>query len=167
MHALCLMPNHVHLLLTPFEGVALGAFVKRCAQRYAQVRNKRYRTTGKLFEQRYYSKAMQSERQLAIATAYIDLNPVRARLVEEGTRYEWSTLRIHMGVECRSAALTSLWSPSNWYRRLGKDPAAQAAAYRQWICDCLARNEWDEVQRDPPAPSGPAPTRPNRSRAAG
>jgi len=168
IHALCLMPNHVHLLLTPFHEMALGAFVKRVAQRYAQVRNKRYGTTGKLFEQRYYSKPMNSERHLAIATAYIDLNPVRAHLVEDGNDYRWSTHRIHSGLTCPAKALANLWSPSEWYRRLGVDPAAQAAAYRDWIADCRERDDWDEVRKkDPVSPRGGAPTRPNRSRAAG
>lgn len=167
VHGLCLMPNHVHLLLTPLDRGALRIFVKGCAQRYAQVRNKRYQTTGKLFEQRYYSRPMESERHLAIATAYVDLNPVRAHLVEDATRYEWSTFRIHAGLECGSPALASIWSPSDWYRRLGGDRAARAAAYCRWICECLARDEWGEVRRDPIAPRGPPPTRPNRSRAAG
>jgi len=167
IHALCLMPNHVHLLLTPFEESALGGFVKRVAQRYAQVRNKRYETTGKLFEQRYYSKPMNSERHLAIATAYIDLNPVRAHLVDNGTDYAWSTHRIHSGLTCPIKALANLWSPSDWYGHLGDDPGAQAAAYRDWIEECRKRDEWDEVRKDPVPPLGGPPTRPNRSRAAG
>ena len=166
LHALCLMPNHVHLLLTPFEETALGTFVKRVAQRYAQVRNKRFAASGKLFEQRYYSKPMNSERHLAIATAYIDLNPVRAHLVEDGNEYEWSTHRIHCGLACPTRSLSSVWSPSDWYRGLGTDPGTQAAAYRDWVADCRARDEWDEVRKDPLAPLGGAPTRPNRSRAA-
>jgi putative transposase len=160
------MPNHVHLLLTPFEQEALGTFVKRVAQRYAQVRNKRYQATGKLFEQRYYSKPMQSESHLAVATAYIDLNPVRAHLVDDGTEYEWSTHRIHSGLTCRTPGLTELWSPSDWYRRLGREPDARAAAYRKWIDECRERDNWSAVRSDPDAPKGAPPTRPNRSRAA-
>jgi putative transposase len=167
LHVLCLMPNHVHLVLTPFHEIVIGAFIKKVAQRYAQVRNKRYGTTGKLFEQRYYSKPMRSEKHLAVATAYIDLNPVRAHLVEDGNDYEWSTHRIHCGMTCRTRSLSSLWSPSDWYRRLADDPAGQATAYRDWIADCRERDEWDEVHRDPSPPRGGAPTRPNRSRASG
>ncbi len=167
VHALCLMPNHVHLLLTPFEETALGGFVKRTAQRYAQVRNKRYQTTGKLFEQRYYSTPMKSEAHLAIATAYIDLNPVRARLVEDGAHYDWSTLRIHAGLSCSVAGLTELWSPTDWYRRLGNDSARRATTYRKWLLECLERDDWAAVRKEPTPPKGAAPTRPNRSRAAG
>ena len=167
LHALCLMPNHVHLLVTPFQAIALGTFVKRVAQRYAQLRNKRFAATGKLFEQRYYSKPIDSERHLAIATAYIDLNPVRSHLLGDGNDYAWSTHRIHCGLTCPTKILSSLWSPSDWYRRLGTDPGARAEAYRDWVADCRERDEWDEVRKDPGPPLGGAPTRPNRSRAAG
>jgi putative transposase len=167
IHALCLMPNHVHLLATPFKDDALGRFVKPVAQRYAQVRNKRYGTTGKLFEQRYYSKPMRSESHVAIATAYIDLNPVRAHLVDDGNEYDWSTHRIHSGLPCPTPGITKLWSPTDWYLRLGTEPKARSAAYRNWISECRERDNWDEVRKDPLSPIGGAPTRPNRSRAAG
>jgi len=160
------MANHVHLLLTPLREKALGAFIQRVAQRYAQIRNKRFGTTGKLFEQRFYSKPIASESHLAIATAYIDLNPVRANLVEDGGKYNWSTYRIHSGLSCPTPGLINLWTPTDWYARLGRDSNARVAAYRNWIAECLERDTWDEIRTDPPAPHGPAPTRPDRSRAA-
>jgi len=166
VNALCLMHNHVHLLLTPLDASALGAFVKRIAQRYAQVRNRRYSSTGKLFEQRYYSKPIESESHLAIATAYIDLNPVRAGLVDDVEAYTWSTARVHSGAYC-AAGLHTIWSPTDWYQRLGRGPNERTAAYRQWIAECLRRDEWEPMRRDPSPPKGGAPTRPNRSRAAG
>jgi len=82
LNAFCLMSNHVHLLATPAEETVLARFVKGVAQRYAQIRNRRLQASGKLFEERYYSKAIQSEAHLALATAYIDLNPVRAGISE-------------------------------------------------------------------------------------
>ena len=167
VHGLCLMQNHVHLLLTPPGKSGLASFIKRTAQRYAQVRNKRYSTTGKLFEQRYYAKPIQSEAHLAIATAYVDLNPVRAGLVEDPASYEWSTFRIHAGLTCRTVGIQSVWSPSDWYRRLGRDPNQQAVVYRDWAAECRERDDWSAVRKDPKSPAGGAPTRPNRSRAAG
>ena len=167
VHALCLMPNHVHLMGTPFKEDAFGRFVKAVAQRYAQVRNKRYGTTGKLFEQRYHSKPMTSDAHLAIATAYIDMNPVRAYLVDDGTDYQWSTHRIHSGLSCPTPGLAELWSPTDWYLRLGNTSLDRAAAYRDWIRECRDRDNWDEIRKDPESSKGGAPIRPNRSRAAG
>ncbi len=166
LHALCLMPNHVHILLRPLQLTALSCFIKKVSQSYAQVRNKRYGSTGKLFEQRYYSKPFRSERHLAIATAYIDLNPVRANLVEDGNNYQWSTHRTHCGLTCQTKTLEALWSPSDWYRRLANEPNGRAEAYRSWISECRERDEWDPVRKDQTVRRGGAPTRPNRSRAA-
>ena len=166
LNGCCLMQNHVHLLLTPLHRKGLAAFIKGTAQRYAQYRIKRFSTTGKLFEQRYRSKPVKSEQHLAVATAYIDLNPVRASIVEEGSSYRWSTLRIHAGMGCLVPNLVALWTPTLWYERLGRDPNRRASAYRDWLLECLARDEWETALRDPEPPTGGAPTRPNRSRAA-
>ena len=167
VHGLCLMANHVHLLITPCEQTALAAFVKKTAQRYAQVRNKRFSSTGKLFEQRYYSKVVTSEQHLAIVTAYIDLNPVRAGIVDDGAGYAWSTFCVHAGLRCREIGIEALWSPTDWYRRLGREPNERASAYRDWLLECRARDDWAGVGKDPDRPKGGAPVRPNRSRAAG
>ena len=161
------MANHVHLLLTPLDEDSLSVFIKGTSQRYAQYRNKRFRTTGKLFEQRYRSKPVESESHLAVATAYIDLNPVRAHILDDGSQYPWSTYRVHAGSRSLVPNVEALWTPTEWYDRLGSDPNSRADAYRDWLVECLARDEWKEPLQDPESPKGGAPTRPNRSRAAG
>ena len=165
IHGFCLMANHVHLLLTPSEEGALAAFIKPIAQRYAQVRNLRYETTGKLFEQRYHSVPIRSEKHLAVATAYIDLNPVRASLVLDPALYRWSTFRVHAGYRGHGH-FDDLWTPTEWYKRLGPDRYARAEAYHDWIDQCREFYEQLAKAKDPANPSGPPPTRPNRSRAA-
>jgi hypothetical protein len=62
--------------------------------------------------------------------------------------------------------LESLWCPTEWYERLGRDPNQRAVAYRGWAEECRARDEWQTMRRDPHPHQGGAPTRPNRSRAA-
>jgi len=166
LNGFCLMTNHVHLLVAPEWESALGQFIKGFAQRYAQIRNRRSRASGKLFEERYYSKAIQSEAHLALATAYIDLNPVRAGIAESADDYCWSTFSAHAGSLPTSAHLY-LWSPSSWYLGLANDEAGRAAAYRAWTDERLALDEWKEVQPDPVGHSGPPARRPNRTRAAG
>src|SRR5947207_1436289 len=68
LHAATLMSNHVHLLLTPADADALSGFVKSVAQRYAQLRNVKRDSSGKLFEERFFSRPVLTERQVAVVT---------------------------------------------------------------------------------------------------
>ncbi len=166
LNAFCLMTNHVHLVLTPATKAALGKFVKGFAQRYAQIRNRRLRASGKLFEERYYSKPIASVRHLALATVYIDLNPVRAGMMSGGDSYRWSTFGIHAGSQ-RPQAFVDIWTPTSWYVGLADNPRDRTTAYREFAKERLALDEWEGVRLDPPSHSGSPVRRPNRTRAAG
>jgi putative transposase len=139
LHALCVMTNHLHLIATPRDPPSLSNFVKRFSQRYAQARNRACGATGKLFEQRYVSIPIADERQLAVTTAYIELNPVRAGMVDTPGEYPWSTYALHAGE--RSAISPSLWTPSTWYESLSLDPVVRATEYVEWMRWCIERDE--------------------------
>src|ERR1700756_4618844 len=78
--AYCLMPNHVHLILTPSDETGLGRAVGETHRRYTNFINARGRWTGHLFQSRFSSVAMDEDHLIA-AVRYVSLNPVRARLV--------------------------------------------------------------------------------------
>ena len=122
LHALVLMANHMHLLVTPPTVEALSGFVKRFAHPYALYRNRRRGGTGKLFEERYKAIPVTDEIYLATLTTYIELNPVRAGYVEEPFAYPWSTYALQVGVD-GSAIPRRLWAPSDWYLALGNNRA--------------------------------------------
>ncbi len=77
------MPNHVHLILVPDRGEALGRAVGETHRRYSAVVNARKRVTGHVFQSRYGSVVMDEDHLLA-AARYVALNPVRARLASVG-----------------------------------------------------------------------------------
>src|SRR5262249_9187154 len=77
LNAITMMSNHVHLLLTPAEESSLAACVKSFSQRYAQFRNKQRGASGKLFEQRFFSRPVLTEAQVGIVISYIHANPIR------------------------------------------------------------------------------------------
>lgn len=143
LHALALMKNHVHLILTPIDAAALAKLIQRTAQRYAQQRNALRETTGKLFEQRYLAKPILSERQLAVTTAYVELNPVRAGIVADPQDWPWSTYALHAGAP--SVIAPSLWTPSPWYLSLGHDALERANAYAAWVREYRERGEAPEA----------------------
>ncbi len=93
--AYCLMPNHVHLILTPRGPDGLGLAVGETHRRYTNFINARGRWTGHLFQSRFSSVAM-DEAHLMAAVRYVSLNPVRAHLVARAEDWPWSSVRAHL-----------------------------------------------------------------------
>ena len=93
--AYCLMPNHVHLILTPQDEAGLGLAVGEAHRRYTNFVNARGRWTGHLFQSRFASVAMDEDHLLA-AARYVPMNPVRARLVSRPEDWPWSSARAHL-----------------------------------------------------------------------
>jgi putative transposase len=91
----CLMPNHVHLILTPRTPEGLGRALGKAHRRYAAFVNARLRATGHLFQGRVASVVMDEE-HLTAAARYVALNPVRARLAERAEDWRWSSVRAHL-----------------------------------------------------------------------
>jgi len=91
VHAYCLMTNHVHFLVTPRESDSISSVFKVVGNRYAQYVNKRYEHTGTMWEGRHKASMVQSERYLLSCYRYIELNPVRAGMVESPEEYRWSS----------------------------------------------------------------------------
>ncbi len=92
----CLMTNHVHLVVVPGDEVGLARTLREVHGRYARYRNAVERTSGHVWQNRYYSCAVDPVR-LASVMRYVELNPVRAGLVRSAVDYVWSSALIHLG----------------------------------------------------------------------
>ena len=93
LHAYALMTNHVHLLLTPKRAETVPKLIISLGRRYVQYINRTYRRTGTLWDSRYKSSLVQAETYLLIAHRYIELNPVRAAMVDDPAHYRWTSYR--------------------------------------------------------------------------
>ena len=91
----CLMTNHNHLLILPSSEEGMINFMKLLAQRYTQYYNRKYQRSGKLWENRYKIHPFDPE-VYYIVLRYIEMNPVRAGMVKDGTRYPWSSATYHL-----------------------------------------------------------------------
>ena len=80
VHAYVLMSNHFHLLATPQTAEGLPLMMQAVGRRYVRHFNDSQKRTGTLWEGRYKSTLIQTDRYLLACMAYIDLNPVRAAL---------------------------------------------------------------------------------------
>ena len=91
----CLMPNHVHLILVPHEADGLRAALGEAHRRYTREVNFRNGWRGYLWQGRFASFPMDEPYLLACAR-YVELNPVRARLVARARDWRWSSARAHL-----------------------------------------------------------------------
>jgi putative transposase len=97
LHAYVLMTNHVHLLLSSDRAGAVSRALCRLGRRYVPAFNRRYGRTGTLWEGRFKSCLVDSEAYLLSVYRYIDLNPVRAALVDDPEAYPWSSVHVNLG----------------------------------------------------------------------
>ena len=87
INAYVLMDNHFHLLLTPETGEGVPLMMQAVGRRYVRYFNDLHQRTGTLWEGRYKSTLIQTDRYLLACMAYLDLNPVRAGMVNDPKQY--------------------------------------------------------------------------------
>ncbi len=93
--AWCLMPNHVHLILTPRDADGLRRALAPVHRRHAGLIHARMRRTGHFWQGRFGTVAM-DEAHLEAAIRYVCLNPVRAGLVARAQDWPWASTRAHL-----------------------------------------------------------------------
>ena len=124
IHAYVLMTNHVHFLLTPDTQSAISQVMQSVGRRYVQYFNYSYRRTGTLWEGRYKSTLIDTEKYLLTCHRYIELNPVRARMVDAPSEYCWSSHR-HNALGQYDPVVT----PHELYEALGSTDSYRQRAY--------------------------------------
>jgi putative transposase len=119
------MDNHVHILATPGAAGALSRMMQWTASRYTIAFNDQHVRSGTLWEGRFFSSAITSERYLMVCQRYIELNPVRAGLVGSPAEFDWSSYA-HNALGIRNPLITE----HELYRRLSANPEERRSAYR-------------------------------------
>jgi putative transposase len=143
VYAYCLMTNHVHLLLGPRDTPsALGDFMKGLAGRATRYRNRLEKRSGTLWESRYKSSLVQKETYLLACCRYIELNPVRARMVAGPGDYPWSSARERLGL-APSGILD--WNPT--YLGLGRTEMERQRRYSQFLRQAIPEGEWGIIRQ--------------------
>jgi putative transposase len=128
IHAYVLMGNHFHLLATPPTQDALPQMMQAVGRRYVRLFNDANARTGTLWEGRYKSTLIQTDRYLLACMSYIDLNPVRAAMVADPREYAWSSYGHYIGLRN-----DKLVTPHPLFWELGNTPFAREAAYADLV----------------------------------
>ena len=91
LHAYVLMTNHVHMLITPQQDQGLSKVIQSIGRVCVQQFNHLYGRTGTLWEGRYKATIIDNDSYALACYRYIELNPVRAEMVEHPAEYPWSS----------------------------------------------------------------------------
>ncbi len=129
VYSYCLMANHIHLIVEANDTTGdVGRLMKRLAGRQTRYVNKKERRTGSLWESRYKVSPIQTEQYLLQCCRYVELNPVKAHMVDSPETYMWSSYAAKAGFgEC------------NWldfdpcYLSLSPDPSERQCIYREFV----------------------------------
>lgn len=141
LHAYVLMTNHVHLLMTPHLKGGIGKVMQMLGRYYVQYFNYQYNRTGTLWEGRYKATVLDSEQYLLSCSRYIELNPVRADMVNHPADYPWSSYHFNaLGVS------NSLIKAHTIYIALGRRAASRQSAYRALFEHQIPERTMDEIR---------------------
>ena len=135
------MTNHVHLLVTPDAADSLPRTMQALGRRYVRHVNTSYQRTGTLWEGRYRAAPIDCEAYFLACCRYIELNPLRARMVRHPRDHRWSSYRAHA-----QGTVDPLLTGHELYDRLGRTPAERQKEYRALFRGALDRDFVDSLR---------------------
>lgn len=141
IHSYVLMTNHVHLLVTPMTTYGVSQMMQALGRRYVYYFNKTYHRTGTLWEGRYKSALVDSDHYLLTCMQYIELNPLRAGMVEHPAEYQWSSYRANAQGE-----IGALIESHPLYSKLGCSVESIQKAYRELFRQHMNNDRLREIR---------------------
>ena len=141
LHAYMLMSNHVHLLASSAVPGQISRAMQWLNQCYVRAFNVHHERTGTLWESRFRSSLVQTDRHLLEVLRYIELNPVRAGIAASPWDHAWSSVHAHLG-----RRVDARLSPHPLYVALGRSQRARTDAYRDWLLQPVADDRIDAIR---------------------
>ncbi|MEJ1471790.1 MAG: transposase [Candidatus Sedimenticola sp. (ex Thyasira tokunagai)] len=141
IHAYVLMTNHVHLLISADNPQNLSKLPQYVGRKYVPFFNHKYGCSGTLWEGRFKASSIDSDRYLLTCQRYIELNPVRANMVENPAEYRWSSY-----VANAYGKIDPLLTPHPLYLALGQDNEQCARCYRESFREVLDSSLIGEIE---------------------
>ena len=137
VYAYCLMTNHVHLVIDPGDDESnLSKLMKRLAGKQTRVVNYLERRTGTLWEGRFKSSPIETDRYLLACCRYVEMNPVRAGMVMTPDAYPWSSYKAKLGL-----AHDPIVDFDPAYLGLAADAPQRRKRYADWVQEPIAPDE--------------------------
>ena len=141
IHAFVLMTNHVHLLVTPSSQEGVARMMQAVGRYYVRYINTVYQRSGTLWEGRYKSTLVDNDYYFLTVSRYIELNPVRAKMVEHPSEYLWSSYQGN-GLGKEIQLLTS----HELYMGLGKSKVSRQKNYCHLFDGVIEKHTLEEIR---------------------
>jgi putative transposase len=145
IHGFALMKNHFHLLVTPPTSVGIGKATKAFESKYCYYYNRKHRRIGSIWNGRYHDVPIESGWHWFVCLRYIELNPVRAGIVDDPAAYRWTSYQVHA-----AGSNANPWLASHpVYENLGASAEERQMVYRAICTGPLSEAELT-LMRNPP-----------------
>jgi putative transposase len=141
IHAYVLMPEHLHLLVSPSDQTGLARMMQWIGRQYVPYFNRKYKREGTLWKGRYKATVVDPDRYFMVCSRYIELNPVRNGMVADPSEYHWSSFAHHIG-----AKQDPIITDHSKYWALGNTPFEREAAYRDLADRPVAAEEVEQIR---------------------
>jgi len=136
IHAYALLPTHLHLLATPPDEDSLAAMMQKIGRLYVPWYNAKYTRAGGLFEGRFRTAVVDTDRHFLMCSRFIELAPTREGQTPAPEDYAWSSYPHHAGLR-PDPVITDhalFWA-------LGNTPFQREAAYTELVQQGIASDE--------------------------
>jgi len=141
IHAWVFMTNHIHLLVTPRTEAGISRMMQTLGRRYVRYFNNTHKRTGTLWEGRFKSCLVGTERYFMTCQQYIEMNPVRASMVDAPDEYHWSSYKTNA-----HGLATKLCTPHKSYLQLAQTDTERQAAYRQLFSVAITDEKLEAIR---------------------
>jgi len=141
IHAYVLMTNHVHLLVTPKASNDISLLFQGVGRHFVPYINKTYQRGGSLWEGRYKSNLVDAEDYFLICMRYIEMNPVRAGMVDFPAEYRWSSYATNaLGID------NAIVKPHFLYLALGNSTDTRTKTYQDLFAQAKPEKELELIR---------------------
>ncbi len=141
IYSYCLMPNHVHLIVEPSMELGLSNMLQSLGRKYVQYFNHRYKRSGTLWEGRFKSSLISKDNYLIMCSRYIELNPVRAKIIKAPEEYIWSSSASKIGTSTQG-----IIDYDPFYLSMGKQEEERRQNYKKFLYEPLKSNELNFIR---------------------
>lgn len=144
----CLMPNHIHLLVKVYNQTEFSAFIQQLSLAYTQYYQQHYEWVGYFWQSRFKNKCIADEGHFLQCGKYIEMNPVRAQIVQHPAYYEYSSYNFYAyGKE------SNILTINPHYTSLNREPYRRRREYEQIVVPKVSG--WDLSPLSPTEDTSP------------